>query len=275
MWLLAKFEPSGLFTLRSSATTSMGGKTLLVPTMYAVKMALLSAAFASGRDVEALFPTIRGLVIRFLPPRKAVVTHSLVRMLREDRSGKAEFISAPVYREFVYYDGELTIAFSARPSADGRGGPRRTIGVGRSHSEGRIGPAPAAAAAAAAADAADAVGAAGDQCSVSALRSIEDLLPMVNYFGKRASFFQFKGCEWREDLDEAFSFVIEDNRPWLPGDHIIQYLDDMAAAMTLERANAYTDAEVKLGRDRVFVAMAVPYRLVASGHAYTAYERTA
>lgn len=256
MWLIAKYEPSGLFTLRSSATTSMGGKTLLVPSMYTIKMALLSAAFTSGRDVEALFPTIRDLVIRFLPPRKAVVTHSFVRMLREDRSGKAEFISAPVYREFVYYDGELTIAFSARPPAQGRGG--RT--AGRSDRGGGV-------SAAAAVDP-------GGHFPVSALRSIEDLLPMINYFGKRASFFQFKGTEWQEDLGEAFSFVLGDERLWLPGDYIVQYLDDMATAMTLEKANAYTNAQVKLGRDRLFVAMAIPYRRVASGHAYTAYQRT-
>lgn len=261
MWLLAKYEPSGLFTLRSSATTSMGGKALLVPSMYTIKMALLSAAFTAEQDVEALFPTIRDLAIRFLPPRRAVVTHSFVRMLREDRSGKAEFISAPVYREFVHYDGELTIAFSVRSAAQGKQG--RAAGRPHMGSGTQSGTATA--------PTADC----GGDSYASALRPIEDLLPMINYFGKRASFFQFKGAEWREDLGGAFSFVMGEERTQLPGDHIVQYLDDMAATMTLEKANSYANASVKLGKERVFVAMAVPYRLVASSHAYTAYERTA
>jgi hypothetical protein len=62
MWMLAKYRPTGIFSLKSSATTSSGAKTLLVPTMYAVKMALVDAAFRSGEDGERVFEEVKELV---------------------------------------------------------------------------------------------------------------------------------------------------------------------------------------------------------------------
>lgn len=232
MWLIAYYKPTGLFSLRSSATTNMGGKTLLVPTMYAVKMALLDVAYRAGYTVDSLFGVIRDLTIRFSPPNRAVVTHSFVRMLRKDRSGNSEFISAPVYREFVHFDGVLAIAFLL--------GARENEQVTHSREAEEV---------------------------------LMHLLPLVNYFGKRGSFFQFLSVEKADELGSEFSFVVGDRRTNLPGDHILQYLDDMSPTMTLQRANTYSSAAVRLGKDRVFVPVAIPYRLAATSHGYSAYVR--
>lgn len=115
MWLLADFESTALFSLRSSIATSSGGKTNLVPTMYAVKLALVDAAFRAGHGGEHVFEVVKHLPIRFRPPAWAVVTNSFMKILREPKDKKAgpAFISSVAYREFVYYGGRLTVAIGA------------------------------------------------------------------------------------------------------------------------------------------------------------------
>lgn len=115
MWLLADFESTALFSLRSSMATSSGGKTNLVPTMYAVKLALVDAAFRAGHDGERVFEVVKHLPIRFRPPAWAAVTNSFIKILREPKDKKAgpAFISSVAYREFVFYGGRLTVAIGA------------------------------------------------------------------------------------------------------------------------------------------------------------------
>lgn len=112
MWLLADFKSTALFSLRSSMATSSGGKTNLVPSMYAVKMALVDSAFRAGEDGECVFNLVKGLRIRFRPPEWAVVNNSFIKILREPKEKKTgpAFISSVAYREFVFYSGELTVA---------------------------------------------------------------------------------------------------------------------------------------------------------------------
>lgn len=115
MWLLADFKTTAPFSLRSSMATSSGGKTNLLPSMYAVKMALIDAAFRAGEDGERIFSMIKSLRIRFRPPEVAVVNNSFVKILREPKDKKSgpAFISSVAYREFVFYSGELTVAIEA------------------------------------------------------------------------------------------------------------------------------------------------------------------
>ena len=43
--MVAKYLPTALFSLKTSQATSSVGRTLVVPTMYAIKMALVDAGF--------------------------------------------------------------------------------------------------------------------------------------------------------------------------------------------------------------------------------------
>ena len=52
MWLIAEYEAVTLFSLKLSTATSSGGKTLLVPTPYALKMALLGVVFHLLRRLD-------------------------------------------------------------------------------------------------------------------------------------------------------------------------------------------------------------------------------
>lgn len=112
MFLVITYQHTSLFSLRTSSSTSSGGKTNLVPTMYSVKMALLDAAFRMGIDAPSLFNWIRDLEIRFEPPKQAIVNNSFIKILTEPKDKKTgpAFISSVGFREFVFYNGELRIA---------------------------------------------------------------------------------------------------------------------------------------------------------------------
>src|SRR5438045_3569104 len=83
-WVVATYLPVALFSLKSALATASGGKTVLVPTPYAVKMALLDAAIRS-RGVDAgryIFPIIRDLRVALDPPARLVVLNSFGKVRR-------------------------------------------------------------------------------------------------------------------------------------------------------------------------------------------------
>lgn len=234
MWMLAKYKPTSLFSLKSSATTSSGARTLLVPTMYAVKMALVDAAFRSGENGERVFREIKELEIRFRPPEYAAVTHGFIKIQRErevkDRKNlqaielkaKQPFYPTVAYREFCSFTGDLTVAIEVKE--------RGSI--------------------------------------------LERLIPVVGYFGKRGSFFQFMGVEYADYVPEHFTFPLSEPPNEFSLDIIIQPLDDLGERATFNAINTYSMGKAKLGKDRVIIQTAVPYKMISSGRSYTLYSRT-
>jgi hypothetical protein len=127
MWLLADYEPTTLFSLRTSTATSSGGRTNLCPTMYGVKMALIDAAFATGQDGRQTFEVVRALPVRIRPSRWAVVNNCFIKIWREPHEkGKVAFQPTVGYREFVYLSGAFTVAVGV----DGLS-PQAQEGLGR------------------------------------------------------------------------------------------------------------------------------------------------
>lgn len=118
-WLTVQYDPVTLFSLRMTHATSKGGKTLLLPTPYAVKMALLDACFrrfdASDAMEQArrLFDAIKARPIRFNPPEQCVVENTFLKVLDHDREGESPFKQTIAYREFVFLSGPLTVALGA------------------------------------------------------------------------------------------------------------------------------------------------------------------
>lgn len=235
-WLLLQYRPSALFSLRMSQATSSGGKTLLVPTPYAFKMALVDVGFrlyglGGGRSV---FEEIKGREVRFRPPAEAVVTQTFVKLLRQARGQEEEsagsegpFQRTIGYREFCYYGGILTVA----------------LGVG---------------------------GLAADRVNDLVL-----LAAHVNYLGKRGSFMQFVGWEEKEQLPAYFTVpageTVTDTSPYGVG----QFLDDVGNLddqELFERINVYSEKNVTLNKHRVLVHHLLPYRLVQSSKGYTLYR---
>ena len=120
MWLITEYEATTLYSLKPSAATSSGGKTLLAPTPYAFKMALLDVAFRTeGADqVEHLWPMIRDLLVAYRPPERAVVTNLFTRILKPNRKPPPPLGKSIGYREYVYFAGPLGIALSSPDSED-------------------------------------------------------------------------------------------------------------------------------------------------------------
>ncbi len=84
-WLTTTYQPTTLFSLKPSWATSTGGKSLLLPSPYAFKMALLDAAIrTSGLAVgEAAWPWLRDLHMAVRLPEQVTVTNLFGRILRE------------------------------------------------------------------------------------------------------------------------------------------------------------------------------------------------
>jgi hypothetical protein len=125
MWLTAEYQPTALFSLKPAWATSSGGKSLLTPTPYAIKMALLDAAFrtAGAATAKEAWPWLRDLAVALRPPERVVVTNLFTRVLKPRRTlaGPGTQHAGPLgktiaFREYVYFDGPLGIALDVDAS---------------------------------------------------------------------------------------------------------------------------------------------------------------
>jgi hypothetical protein len=115
-WLFAEFEPTALFSLKISLATSTVGRTLVIPTPYAIKIALVDAAFRNGLSESACGLLLRELVsidVRIAPSPAAIVTHTFVKVRQESRDAHSPspYNSTIAYREVVYLHGPTNWAF--------------------------------------------------------------------------------------------------------------------------------------------------------------------
>jgi hypothetical protein len=114
-WLVLRYLPTSLFSLKMSSATSTVGRTLLSPTPYAVKMAFVDAAFRMGwkGDVSSLIADFARADLRIGMPSKATVTHTIIKVRQEPKDPKAgqSYGPAVAYREFVHFSGVMQFAF--------------------------------------------------------------------------------------------------------------------------------------------------------------------
>lgn len=125
-WLTVSYQPVSLFSLKRSDATSMAARSNLVPTPYAIKMALLKMLLESeGKAHRSEFETwiqreftwIRDLQIYILPPERIVVNRNGYKLRYYDQTAdKADKtrMTVPmqdgfVFREWVYLEGNLQI----------------------------------------------------------------------------------------------------------------------------------------------------------------------
>jgi hypothetical protein len=235
MWYQAFYVPISLFSLRQSLSTSSGAKTLLVPTPFALKMALLDAAIRilGKEQATLLFPTIRDLQIAIQLPAQLVVINSFLKIVRPKKNGPSDDLgtglitplgSTIAYREFVSYDGAL--------------------GLSLSDSKGNALPA-----------------------------EMVQLFAQINYFGKRGSFVQLvEPLRTSDQLDEHWTLLTAEQRQFI-ADGTVQMLDDFGPSTTFERADITSGIRITLGKERVQRPIVLPCRLVRSSRGYTLYQR--
>jgi len=111
MWLEIEYVPTSLFSFKDIKATNTAATSLLFPTPFGVKMALISEAIKKfdlekGRNV---FKLIKEREIKYNLPEEAVVNKTFGRIndLR-NKIGR----SKPAYREYVYFNGSLKLAIN-------------------------------------------------------------------------------------------------------------------------------------------------------------------
>lgn len=255
MWIMARYLPVAPFSLKPANATSSGGKTLLAPTPYALKMALLDAALRTLglAEGERLFPFIRDLPVAIDLPHDLVVMKGFSKIrrpveskdsqkkdetreafevrLREKEAARHELGQYPhystiAYREYVYYRDAFVLAF-ALPDA-------------------------------------------------SAFQaSLIYLLARINYVGKRGGFIQLlKILEPTEQLPaDQFVELTANAQASFYRNGTLQVLDDCAPSLSFQQVSIYSTERITLAKDRVLRHIVLPYQLERSSRSYSWYQR--
>jgi len=116
MWLYVKYLPVSVFGLRPSNTTSSGGKSLMCPTPYAMKLALIDRIIRTEGEAptRVLFPLIRDLEM-FLRVPEVVAVNRTFQKIQRPAGGKEEVWNSTIaQREFCFHMGEMTIAMAVQ-----------------------------------------------------------------------------------------------------------------------------------------------------------------
>lgn len=117
-WLVVEYQPTALFSLKLSSATSSVGKTLILPTPYSIKMALVDAAFRarprlSDEDCSDFTRSLVEVDVRIAPSEAAAVTHTFVKIRQESRDDDplVPYIASIAYREVLHHHGHWLWAF--------------------------------------------------------------------------------------------------------------------------------------------------------------------
>lgn len=122
MWNIVTYQPVGLTSLKVATATSTGGKSLLLPTPFAFKMALLDVILRD-QGVETgktWWPSVRDGQVAVRGPTRITVINTFTKILRPSRgpldpdpdTGLIHPLSSSIgFREYVQWQGPLQIAF--------------------------------------------------------------------------------------------------------------------------------------------------------------------
>ena len=235
-WLTTRYQSTTMFSLKPASATSSGGKTLLCPTPFAIKMALLDVAIRTQglERGETLFKTIRQLRIALRPPKQTVVNNTFIKILRPHKSGPKDAngtgLMAPMgntiaFREYVSFHGEMDLIFQ-----------------GMSVEE------------------------------LAPLLLNVNYLGKRGGFLQLLAPPELK--TWTDDELQANNYtLLTEPTTAFPVDGLLQMLDDCGPKMTFEHANIYSGKGIKLGKERILHHVVLPYRLVRSSKSYSYYER--
>jgi len=235
MWLIAEYRPVALFSLKSSLATSTGAKTLLVPTPFAVRTALLDAAIRTQGLTrgEVVFAWLKSLDIALCPPERVVVTNLFAKVQKPSRDAGKAMQKTIAFREYAHLEGMLGLAFGGGSGhlAELEDLLRQVNYLGKRGSFFQL---------------------YGPPVRRESLPDGYCLLDGAYLAGGR----------------------INGRSPSTFPLGVIQILDDWGPGLTFEKVNVHTKARIVLGRDRVQKTVILPYRLVRASRGFSYYERT-
>lgn len=239
-WLILRYLPVSLFSLRMTHATSKGGKTLLVPTPYAFKMTMLDACFRAFEGVDAenkareVFKLIKRCEVRFSPPPVCIVQNTFVKIRQEERNApKGYYVPTIAYREFCFFNnGELKIALGIRGFSD------------------------------------------------DIVTLLKHIAFHINCIGKRGSFWQYIGNEIHHgDLSDEFTRPNDGHQLSVGSYRWSHELDDFGEALCeakdgFDRVSTYSEKPVQLNKNRVLVTTLIPYEFQQSSRHFTQYIKS-
>jgi hypothetical protein len=271
-WLVAEYQPTSLFSLKTSQATSSVGVTLVVPTPYGIKMAFVDAAFRAGldheQDYDGFLRSLAGVDLRIAPARTAVVTNTFLKIRQEIKApSKKKDQSQEEYREaliqklcsahpaFIPDECQaLSVAALERflsLTYDSSVAYRELV-----HLEGVW------------------LWAFDLACGDDLLaRRLVRLAPYISYVGKRGSFVQYRELHRRVELGGEFTQPLLGGETW-PADRVhVRPLDDFGPEANLEALSSFTSLKPKREKHRRFVPTIIPIGIVSTGPGFSEYRR--
>ncbi len=238
-WLIVSYAPTSFFSLRMTHATSKGGKTLLVPTPYAVKIALIDASFRHyKKDVainkaQAVFDLVKEMEIRIRPPAYCVVQNTFIKAKQEERDAP-QGIYAPTitYREFCFFKGNLDVAINVTTLSE---------------------------------------------IQTKELSELTMKVNYFGKRGSFMQYLKSEILEG--GLERGFTCPEDRADLINGGFATTLYLDEFGSALIKEkdafdRINSYGGKPSALGKYRILVRTLLPYRYISSGKHYTLFKRT-
>jgi hypothetical protein len=233
MWYITTFQPVSLISLKLATATSTGGKSLLLPTPFAFKMALLDVAIQmAGLDHgKMLWPGIRDAQIAIYGPPQIAVTNTFTKILKpmkgkptlDEESGLTRgMINTIGFREYVQWQGDVQIAFAPGESQENRW---------------------------------------------------SQWLTAIRYLGKRGGFVQaVEAPQLMDSLPQQFTRLDEPIDEFLLYG-TLQVMDDCSPKVSFEQIDVYSDKNLRTGTDRILRQVVLPYRVARASRGYTLYQR--
>lgn len=233
MWLIAEYRPTSLFSLKPAWATSSGGKSLLLPTPYAIKMALLDIVCRSEGVAKAkdAWPQIAALQLAIKGPERVVVSNTFTKILKPRRGsptpGSAD--AGPLqksigFREYVYHDGTIALGLEVAETAD----VDRMVGW---------------------------------LLQVNYLGKRGGLMQLLAPPGVM------------DELPEDFTVINLDQATEIPIGGVVQPMDDTGPKVSFAKVDIYSGENIRSGKDRILHHIVLPYRVVSSSRGYTLYQR--
>ncbi len=251
MFLEVVYKPTTLFSLKRSEATNSAGKSLISPSPYSIKMALLNAiiTYDSLAVGKKYFPLIRDLSISFSLPSEIVVNNCMIKIQKVKRNEfsskeKKELsnkglskndikemedfkkISDPfqpvvAFREYVYLNEKIKLYIEIDDNIYEQGKLRNNY------------------------------------------EFLKKWFMHINYFGKKGCFFQFISAKLilENQIHENYSSILTENLQ----QGIIYQMDDMNNKMEFKNVNTYDSKNVKRTK-KIYI---FPYQQVSSNKNYT------
>lgn len=238
-WLIISYSPTSFFSLRMTHATSKGGKTLLVPTPYAVKIAFVDACFrmysqnVAIERAKAVFNLVKGMEIRIRPPAYCAVQNTFIKVKQEDRDALHGIYTPTIaYREFCYFKGDLDIAIDAAELSAGQ---------------------------------------------ISELIELAMRINYFGKRGSFMQYLRWEILE--SEPKKGFTCPENKADIINGGFATTLYLDEFGSALIEDqdgfaRINTYGGKPSALGKYRILVRTLLPYRYISSGKHYTLFKRT-